>query len=56
MLEIIRDDADHSLKSRYCDIEDINEFTVPFHHDPNTPLNEDAIRGHVTRTLEIVGG
>lgn len=56
MLEVIRDDPNHPLTAQYSEIDDINEFTAPFHHDPNTPFNADEVLAHVKRTLAVVGG
>jgi hypothetical protein len=56
MLQIIRDDADHPLTPQYTEIDDINEYTAPFHHDPNTPFDADEVLAHVKRTLAVVGG
>ena len=56
MIAVIRADADHPLKAVLSDLEDINDYTAPFHHDPNTPFNDDEVRTYVDRTLEIVGG
>ncbi len=56
MLAIIRDDQDHPLKAQYQEIDDINGYTAPFHHDPNTAFDPDEVLAHVKRTLLIVGG
>ena len=56
MLEIIRDDPDHPLGPQYLELDDINQFTAPFHHDPNAPFNPDEVMAHAKRTLAIVGG
>jgi len=56
MLAIIRADPDHPLQPVYQDIDDINSFTAPHHHDANTPFNEDEVKTFVTRTLTVVGG
>jgi len=56
MIAIIRQDDTHPLRSVLEELEDINDYTAPFHHDPNTPCNEDEVRTHVNRTLAIVGG
>lgn len=56
MLAIIRDDPNHPLQSVYQDIDDINSFTAPHHHDTNTPFNEQEVRTYVERTLKVVGG
>lgn len=40
----------------YQDIDDMNSFTAPHHHDANTRFNEDEVKTHVTRTLTVVGG
>lgn len=56
MLAIIAADASHPLKPVYQDIDDINQFTAPYHHDPNTAFNEDEVRTFVGRTLSVVGG
>ena len=56
MLTIIREDANHPLQGVYKEIDDINEFTAPFHHDPNTTFNPDEVKTYVKRTLAVVGG
>jgi hypothetical protein len=56
MLRIIREDPAHPLKPHYEELDDINEYTAPFHHDPNTLFNDDEVLAHVKRTLAIVGG
>ncbi|MEJ0092701.1 MAG: AAA family ATPase [Methylocella sp.] len=56
ILQIIRDDAAHPLLPQYQELDDINEFTAPFHHDPNTTFNSDEVLAHAKRTLAIVGG
>ncbi len=56
MLAIIDADADHPLKAAYKEIDDINQYTAPYHHDPNEPFNEDEVKTFVGRTLAIVGG
>jgi wobble nucleotide-excising tRNase len=56
MLKIIRADASHPLTPQYTEIDDINEYTAPFHHDPNTPFDGDEVLAHVKRTLAVVGG
>ncbi len=56
MLKIIRSDPNHPLMAQYQELDDINEYTAPFHHDPNTPFNHDEVMAHVKRTLAIVGG
>lgn len=56
MLKIIRDTHDHPLQPVYQEIDDINEYTAPFHHDPNTPFDADEVMTHVQRTLAVVGG
>jgi hypothetical protein len=44
------------LTPQYRELDDINEYTAPFHHDPNAPFNPDEVMAHVMRTLAIVGG
>ena len=56
MLAIIRDEPSHPLRPHYRDLDDINEYTAPFHHDPNTAFNDDEVLAYVKRTLAIVGG
>ena len=56
MLAIIRDDATHPLLPQYNELDDINGYTAPFHHDPNTPFVEDEVRAYAQRTVAIVGG
>jgi wobble nucleotide-excising tRNase len=56
MCGAIRNDPDHPLQPQLAELEDINEYTAPFHHDPNTPFNADEVIAHVKRTLAIVGG
>ena len=56
MLGVIRDDPNHPLLPQYQELEDINEYTAPFHHNPNTACNPDEVLAHVKRTLDIVGG
>jgi hypothetical protein len=56
MLEIIRDEPSHPLRPHYRDLDDINEYTAPFHHDPNTAFNDDEVLAYVKRTLTIIGG
>lgn len=56
MLEIIRDDSAHPLQAVYQEVDDINSFTAPHHHDANEPFNEDEVRAYVGRTLAVVGG
>lgn len=56
MLNIIRDDPTHPLTAQYQELDDINEYTAPFHHDPNITFNDDEVIAHAKRTLKIVGG
>lgn len=56
MLGIIAADPNHPLQPLYQDIDDINQFTAPYHHDPNTAFDEDEVRTFVGRTLTVVGG
>jgi hypothetical protein len=56
MLAIIRNDPNHPLQSVYQEIDDINQYTAPFHHDPNATFNPDEVKTHVQRTLNVVGG
>ncbi len=56
MLAIIKADPNHPLTSVYKDIDDINSFTAPFHHDANAAFNDDEVKTYVGRTLVIVGG
>lgn len=56
MCATIRNDPTHPLRSQLTELDDINEYTAPFHHDPNTAFNADEVMAHVKRTLAIVGG
>jgi wobble nucleotide-excising tRNase len=56
MLGIIAADPNHPLTTLYQEIDDINQFTAPYHHDPNTAFDEDEVRTFVGRTLAVVGG
>jgi wobble nucleotide-excising tRNase len=56
MLAIIRDEANHPLTCLYNELDDINQFTAPFHHDPNTDLTPDEVHTYAKRTLKILGG
>jgi wobble nucleotide-excising tRNase len=56
MLGIVNGDPNHPLRPIYRELDDINQYTAPFHHDPNTAFNEDEVRTYVGRTLDIVGG
>ena len=56
MLQVIRDTASHPLTAQYQELDDINEYTAPFHHDPNMAFNDDEVMAHAMRTLKIVGG
>lgn len=56
MLKVVRDDPNHPLTAQYQELDDINEYTAPFHHDPNTAFNDDEVMAHAKRTLKIVGG
>jgi wobble nucleotide-excising tRNase len=56
MLAIIAADPNHPLTPLYQDIDDINQFTAPYHHDTNTAFDEDEVKTFVGRTLAIVGG
>lgn len=56
MCATIRNDPTHPLRSQLTELDDINEYTAPFHHDPNTAYNADEVMAHVKRTLAIVGG
>lgn len=56
MLAAIRADAGHPLTPQYNDLDDINGYTAPFHHDPNTPFVDDEVRAYAQRTVAIVGG
>ena len=56
MLAIVAHDPNHPLKPLYQELDDINQYTAPFHHDPNTPFNDDEVKTFVGRTLVIVGG
>lgn len=56
MLAVIRNDNSHPLFPQYNELDDINTYTAPFHHDPNTPFNEDEVRTCAQRTVAIVGG
>jgi wobble nucleotide-excising tRNase len=56
MLAIIRADTAHPLTLQYNELDDINGYTAPFHHDPNVPFVEDEVRAYAQRTIAIVGG
>ena len=56
MLATIRADSGHPLTHQYNDLDDINSYTAPFHHDPNTPFVEDEVRAYAQRTVAIMGG
>jgi wobble nucleotide-excising tRNase len=56
ILAIIRADPNHPLQAVYQDIDDINSFTAPHHHDANALFNEHEVRTYIARTLTIVGG
>ncbi len=56
MLAIIAGDPNHPLTPLYQELDDINQYTAPFHHDPNTTFNDDEVKTYVGRTLAIVGG
>lgn len=56
MLAIIRGDPSHPLRPQYDELDDINQFTAPFHHDPNTAFVDEEVRTYAQRTIAIVGG
>jgi wobble nucleotide-excising tRNase len=56
MLGIIRADAGHPLTPQYEELDDINSYTAPFHHEPNTAYTDDEVRAYAKRTIAIVGG
>jgi hypothetical protein len=56
MLATIQPDSGHPLTPQYNDLDDINGYTAPFHHDPNTPFVEDEVRAYAQRTVAIMGG
>ncbi|CAN5392585.1 AAA family ATPase [soil metagenome] len=56
MLGIINADPGHPMRSHYAELDDINQYTAPFHHDPNAAFNPDEVMTHVKRTLAVVGG
>ncbi|MBG0809931.1 AAA family ATPase [Methylosinus sp. H3A] len=56
MLAVIRTDTAHPLTPQYSELDDINGYTAPFHHDPNTPFVDDEVRAYAQRTIAIVGG
>lgn len=56
MLGVIRADATHPLTGIYSALEDINDYTKTFHHDPSSSYNDQEVLAHVKRTLAIVGG
>lgn len=56
MLAVIRADKNHPLSNIYSELDDINEYTKPFHHDASRPFNPDEVLTHAKRTLVIVGG
>lgn len=56
MLMIIRVDPSHPLTLQYDELDDINNYTAPFHHNPNAPFVEDEVRAYAHRTIAIIGG
>ncbi len=56
MLAIIAADPTHPLQSVYQEIDDINSFTAPHHHNTNTLFNGQEVLTYIGRTLTIVGG
>jgi len=56
MLDVIRTTPDHPLKAIYRDLEDINDYTKVFHHEPSASFDDQEVLAHVKRTLVIVGG
>ena len=56
MLGIVHADPNHPLQDVYQEMDDINSFTAPHHHNTNTHFNEDEVRAYISRTLAIVGG
>lgn len=56
MLSIIRGDSSHPLSPQYSELDDINQFTAPFHHDPNVAFDDEEVRAFARRTTAIVGG
>jgi wobble nucleotide-excising tRNase len=56
MLGIVRGDPNHPLQAVYQDLDDINGYTAPFHHDASLPFNPDEVMTFAKRTLKIVGG
>jgi hypothetical protein len=44
MLAIIRADTAHPLAPQYNELDDINNYTAPFHHDPNARLSKMRYR------------
>ncbi|MGN8171692.1 hypothetical protein [Agrobacterium sp. 22117] len=56
MLETIRDDPTHPFTPQYNELDDINQYTAPFHHDPNTVFVDSEVQTYAQRTLAIVGG
>jgi hypothetical protein len=56
MLGIIRDDPAHPLRGVYKELDDINGYTSPFHHDPNTTVNPTEAMAFAKLTLGIIGG
>jgi|GEM_PF-346554 len=45
------------LKVRYDDFAVLNNYTAPFHHDPNqeSPIDDTELRSNARLTLEIIG-
>ena len=56
MLGIIRADQNHPMQPHYAELDDINEYTAPFHHDPNATFNPDEVLAYSKRTIAILGG
>jgi wobble nucleotide-excising tRNase len=56
MIGVIRAEGDHPLKLHLNELDDINDYTKSFHHDPNASFNDDEVLAFAKRTLNIVGG
>jgi wobble nucleotide-excising tRNase len=56
MIGVIRAEVTHPLNVHLNELDDINDYTKDFHHDPNTAFNHDEVLAYAKRTLNIVGG
>ena len=56
MIGVIRNDDDHPLRAHLNKLDDINDYTKDFHHNPSASFNDDEVLAYAKMTLEIVGG